>query len=298
MIGALAALASSFTWSAGSSVYARLSKDYLPSQVNFSRALTALPLFILSAVFFGEMESREVWTRLVSGNGFWLLMSMLGSYGLGDMAFFWSVRALGLPGALAIASSYPFWSAAAGVIFEGHSLSALKILGVVCTVLGTVVVVLVGYRHRNRIITDFFDRFEVGLALGFITSLFWALNTFAVSKGAQGLSPHVANSVRMIAALAICPVVGLVLQRKWRTGIPWQSFKPVSWVFALEAYGGSFFFVYGLAHSPLAVASALSSLSPVIAVPMAWMGKHEPVSWVKALGVCVAVLGAILLVIP
>lgn len=297
MIGALAALASSFTWSAGSAVYAQLSREYLPSQVNFSRALVALPLFVWSALLFDGAQSGEVWSRLLSGNGLWLLISMVASYGLGDMAFFWSVRSLGLPGALAIASSYPFWSAAAGVLFEGQSLSTIKILGVVCTVLGTVIVVLMGYRHRQRVISDIFDRFEVGLALGFTTSLFWALNTFAVSRGAQGLSPHVANSVRMISALAICPLVGLALQRKWRTGIPWRSFKPVSWVFALEAYGGSFFFVYGLSHTSLAVASALSSLSPVIAVPMAWVGKHEPVSWVKALGVCVAVLGAVLLVI-
>lgn len=296
MIGALAALASSFTWSAGSAVYARLSREYAPSQVSFTRALVALPLFLLSAFFLDSPDIAHIWDRLVSGNAFWLLVSMIASYGLGDVAFLWSTRSLGLPGALALASSYPFWSAAAGVAVQGEALAPLQIAGVICTVTGTMIVVLVGYRHRQRHAGHWLDRFEVGVGLGFLTSLFWALNTFAVARGGQGLSAHVASAVRMAIALGLCPLIGFFIAKQWKGGIAWKSLKPVGWVFVLEAYGGSFFFMYGLSHAPLAVASALSSLAPVISVPAAWAGRHEPVSWIKALGVCLAVMGAVLLV--
>jgi drug/metabolite transporter (DMT)-like permease len=296
VIGALAALASSFTWSAGSAVYARLSREYAPSQVSFTRALVALPLFFFSALVLERVDLQQSLSQLASGNAFWLVMSMIASYGLGDVAFLWSTRALGIPGALAIASSYPFWSAFAGYLFQGEVLSPTKIAGITCTVTGTILVVLVGYHHRQKNATHWLDRFEVGLGLGFLTSLCWALNTFSVARGGQGLSPNVANTVRMLVALVLCPIIGYFILRKWRGGISWKRFKPLGWIFVLEAYGGSFFFMYGLSHAPLAVASALSSLAPVISVPAAWAGKHEPVSWIKAMGVCIAVVGAVLLV--
>lgn len=297
MIGPLASLASSFTWCAGSTVYSKLSKEFTPSQISFTRALVALPLFLLSTLFFEDQVWGETYRCLISGNAGWLLLSMLASYGIGDMFFFWSTRALGVPGALALASSYPFWSAAAGFFWDSQALSVLKSIGIACTVIGTVLVVLVGYRFRARVSSSFLDRFEVGVALGFLTSISWAVNTFAVSRGMKGLTPHVANSVRMVIALVLCPSIAWILTRKWRGAIPLGRFKQFGWAFFLEAYGGSFFFVYGFSHAPLAVASALSSLAPVIAVPVAWMTRQEPVSGWKALGVCLAVTGAILLVL-
>lgn len=296
MIGALAALASSFTWSAGSAVYARFSREFAPTQVNFSRALVALPLFLIGAWAFEQPDGERIFAQLASGNLGWLLLSMVASYGLGDMAFFLSTRALGLPGALAIASSYPLWSAIGGYLFQGEVLAPLKVLGIGLTVSGTMLVVLVGYRHRRRGRPSGLERFEVGLSLALLTSFFWALNSFAIARGGAGLSPHVVNSVRMGIALGLCPLIGWVVHRRWAGGVPWQRLKPWSWVFLLEAYGGSFFFVYGFAHAPVGIAAALSSLSPVIAVPTAWVGRHEPVSLWKGFGVCIAVAGAVLLV--
>jgi drug/metabolite transporter (DMT)-like permease len=263
----------------------------------------ALPLFLFSTLFFEFPElslaqRQEFLGRIAGTQGFWLLTSMIASYGLGDLFFFWSTRALGVPGALALASSYPLWSAAAGFFFFGQSLSILKILGVASTVAGTVVVILVGYHHRKREVESWIERFPVGVLFGALTSIFWAINAFAVARGTEGLAPHFANSVRMVIAVGLCPVIGFFLFRQWRFGISWRRFVPVSWVFVLESYGGSFFFVYGFAHAPIAVASALSSLAPVIAVPVAWWSKHEAVSFWKAAGVALAVFGAILLVLP
>ena len=183
-----------------------------------------------------------------------------------------------------------------GLFFEGQTLSVTKLLGIGCTVVGTLMVILVGYRFREKHTTQFLERFEVGLALGGLTSIFWSLNTFAVARGGRDLSPHVSNLVRMAIALVLCPVVGFLLHRKWRAGISWRAVQPFAGVFVLEAFGGSFFFMYGLTHAPLAIASALSSLAPVIAVAAAWFFGSERVSALKALGVSLAVAVAILLV--
>lgn len=50
-LGTAAALASSVTWALGSVAYSRLAQQYNPQAVNISRALVALPLFVLTTVF-------------------------------------------------------------------------------------------------------------------------------------------------------------------------------------------------------------------------------------------------------
>jgi drug/metabolite transporter (DMT)-like permease len=71
--------------------------------------------------------------------------------------------------------------------------------------------------------------------------------------------------------------------------------RPYLLIFVIEAFGGSLLFIYGLTHSTLAVSAALSSLAPVISVPIAWGRRTEPVSWTKALGICLAVAGTVIL---
>jgi drug/metabolite transporter (DMT)-like permease len=65
------------------------------------------------------------------------------------------------------------------------------------------------------------------------------------------------------------------------------------WVFLIEAYGGSYFYTYGLAHAPLAIGATLSSLAPILSVPVAIALKLEKFSPIRTLGVCLAVLGLI-----
>jgi drug/metabolite transporter (DMT)-like permease len=68
------------------------------------------------------------------------------------------------------------------------------------------------------------------------------------------------------------------------------------WVFFLETCLGSFFYIYGLSHSPLAVASTLTSLAPVLSVPVAIVLGLERFSFVRTLGICLVVLGLCFLV--
>jgi drug/metabolite transporter (DMT)-like permease len=65
---------------------------------------------------------------------------------------------------------------------------------------------------------------------------------------------------------------------------------------ALESFVGCYFFVYGLSRSNLVLASILTSLAPVISVPVTVALKLEAFSWKRALGVVIVVLGLALLV--
>jgi drug/metabolite transporter (DMT)-like permease len=67
-------------------------------------------------------------------------------------------------------------------------------------------------------------------------------------------------------------------------------------VFAVESCLGSYFYLYGITHTPIAVSASLTSLSPVISVPVAaFMGLEKP-TLARSLGVVAVVCGVCLLV--
>jgi drug/metabolite transporter (DMT)-like permease len=78
--------------------------------------------------------------------------------------------------------------------------------------------------------------------------------------------------------------------------IPATVMKHSAWFFVAEAFFGSIFFLYGLSHSSLVLGSTLSSLAPVIAVPIAWLWGLEKLSLYRTLGVVATVFGLWLLV--
>ncbi|MCM2322204.1 MAG: DMT family transporter [Oligoflexia bacterium] len=286
--GPIFAFLASVTWAIGSVGYSKLSRVHSAFSVNFTRALVALPLFV-AAVFVtagGWDEGLREFAALRASHIGWFTLSMFASYGFGDSLFFWSSHYLGVPGALAIASSYPLWTALAGFLFRGEQLSVVQALGLVVTISGVLVVILSGARERG--VEKGLLR---GVALAFLTSLFWATNNFAASQGGQDVSAAVGNSVRMVVALGISFAIGKLFLFQRAIRLPSREIGRWLWLFALEAFLGSYFFMYGVSHSPLAIAATLTSLAPVISVPVAWLIGAERFSLLRTTGVCLVVLG-------
>jgi drug/metabolite transporter (DMT)-like permease len=77
--------------------------------------------------------------------------------------------------------------------------------------------------------------------------------------------------------------------------LPASALRRAGWIFVLEAYGGSMVFMYGLANSPLVLGSALTSLAPVISVPVALALGLEKPSFLRTFGVATVVAGLWLL---
>jgi drug/metabolite transporter (DMT)-like permease len=292
VLGSLSAFLSSFTWAVGTSAYGRLSSGRSPFAINFTRALIALPLFFACALISlgGPTGLLEAGAQISGERWAWLALSMVASYGVGDALFMWSTRSLGVPAALAICSCYPLWTTLVGLVL-GQAVDFARWLGVAVTLAGVVVVILSGAAHRAAETR--------GRRLGFLcaglSSGFWALNSVAISLGASGLSPFLANSIRMALAMVIAGGLGRALTPRAPVVIPWRDLRPVLWMFVLEAFGGSVFFLYGLTHAPLAVAAVLSSLAPVISVPIAWMTLGERLNPRKSLGIVLTVVGIALL---
>jgi drug/metabolite transporter (DMT)-like permease len=296
LAGPICSILSSLTWAVGVSAYSKLSKVHPPFKVNFARALVAFPLFLLTLLLVGGPHGFAHALSSVSRSHFlWLSVSVVSSFAIGDVLFLMSTESLGVPSALAIASVFPVWSAIAGLIFKHEVLSIKQVSGLIAVVAGVILVIL--SQHAPDLSTQkqkvkWIHNYWVGIGLVFLASAFWSLNTFGVALGGVGLEPAAASAVRMGIAVIFCPVVGWLFMGKVTNPLlPSKLFRKNLWIFILEGFGGSLFFMYGLTHSKIAVASALSSLAPVLSLPIALILKTDRLSFQKTLGIFLVVGG-------
>jgi drug/metabolite transporter (DMT)-like permease len=301
-LGPIAALFSSGTWAYGSANYSKLTRTFRPFDVNFTRALFAFPLFIVAAFVSagGFTEGIEAYQMLSWTSAGWLFISIFASYAIGDVFFLWSTIALGVPGALAIASGYPIFSALIGLFFEGQSMSTIQWIGLATTIAGIIIVILndpkgvpqSGEEVRSH---PYLKKKWVGVSLAGLTAIGWSMNSYSIMKGGLGLNSAVANTFRMGMALPIIATLSFLTTRKGITPLPRAVVKKYLSVFIAETFFGSYFYMYGMTHSPLVLGSTLAALAPVLSVPVSIALKLEQFSWVRTFAVLTVVVGLSLL---
>ena len=309
------AFGSAVTWAVASVGYSSLSKEYSVFSLNFARAMIALPLCVVSAFLVsGGYDSGLLSYQSLNLQNFeWLGLSMVASYGLGDASFFLSTRYLGVLSALAISSCYPIWTIFMGSLYSAEDVSLLQLCGVGVTILGLITVILNRSRTNNEPSASGLSgglsgdlsgtsaglkkwSLFLGVGLATFASILWAINSFATAKGGMGIITPVGNTVRMMFALFLTAGLGRFLTPASSLVLPRRILRKFFWVFVLEAFAGSYMYVYGMSNSSLAVGATLSSLSPVVSVPVAVLFGIEKFSILRTLGVCITVAGVSLLV--
>lgn len=292
-MGPIFAFLSSVTWAIGSAQYSRMTEKYSAFQVNFTRVVFALPLFILTAFIMGGgwQGGVDLYQALETKHFAWFTLSVFASYAFGDVLFLWSTQSIGVPSALAIASSYPILTSLLGVIFKGEHILFHQWIGLFLAVAGIVTVILSNSQKssaQQKMKTK-------GVLLALATAICWAINGYTVANGGQDLNPAVANTVRMgltiFVVLILCPLI----EKKSASLLPKKMLFTNAWVFVIEAFGGSMFFVYGLSHSSLVLGITLSSLAPVISVPIAVALRLEKFSITRTFAIIVVAAGLALL---
>ena len=309
-IAPLCALMSSVTWAVGSNAYSKLARNNSAFAVNFTRGIFALPCFFTVALIEtgGVAQLYHAFRSVHLYQLGWFCLSMFASYAFGDSVFLWAARDLGVPATLAIGSIFPVWTAIAGYFLLGQTLAIFQICGLLMAVSGVIVVILNGPKLVitgeigeilpviDPLTSPAKKTLVKGVFLAVVTSFMWALNSYAVNRGAQGMSAAVGNAIRMSIAPFLVFGISRVLGYRGRMTVPFQQVATFSWAFFLEVFGGSYFYMYGLVHAPLAIGPALTGLAPVIAVPVALALKLEKFSLPRTIGICLVVVGICFLV--
>ncbi len=285
-LGPLAALASSFTWAFASARYAQASRDLGPARVNLLRAVMVAPVHVVIALALYGGDAFALKPAAVG----WLMLSVICSYGLGDIMFLIATRRVGISTALSIASVYPMWATLFGVVAHGETLGGLRASGIALCMAGVFSLV-----HQSRRRGDARQTDVPGIALALAASVLWAGNGIFVKLGSEHTSIAQINMLRFSAAVLFCALP--VAMSSPKPSVPlmsaWRRILPAVYIDALL---GASLYVYGMRASDLAVGATLSSLSPLISVPIAIAFGEERWSTARFVGITATVAGVVLLV--
>lgn len=286
LLGALAALASAFTWAIITLLVRTVSPPFSSVVVNAIRSLLG------GALLLGAVAATGGTARLfaVSPQALaFLAVSIVVAIGVGDTVFFESTQRLGVGPAMTISTSYPLIATMLAAVLLAEPVSVRTIAGSLLTIVGLSLIVL-SHSDEGCGKADFWP----GVGTAALAALAWAVSVVLMKVPLREVDATTAQAIRL-------PVAGAVLcATPWARGTLRElrlCDRTTRWrlaiVGALTALS-SVTFVAGLKYGGVAVASVLSSTAPMFAIPLGLLFLGERLSLRAAIGSAVTVAGVVL----
>jgi len=310
-LGYAAGIATSFLWTGTSLFFTAAGRRLGPTAVNAIRIAMAVVLlgFIhrwLAGVWFPELVGRQV-----------LFLALSGVIGLsiGDQALFTAFVDVGPRIAMLVMTTAPIFATLFGWAALGETLDPLAWLGVAMTVGGVAWVVA---ERPPTAIGRHPPRRTRGILIAFVAAACQACGLMLSKVGmghewlppAERLDPQAATFIRMIfAGLGMTPLFYLMRAREKKraargVGPARVGSRGAGLAFTLGgAVCGPVFGVWmslvAADNAPVGIAQTLTSLPPVLLLPIVYFVYREHVSPRAVIGALVAVGGvAVLFVTP
>lgn len=286
-VGELCAVAAAIAWAIGSLLFGRLGRDGVPpGAMNLGKLVVAGSLLAITAL---SLTGHVVPLGAPTSALVLLVLSGVAGLTIGDTAYFGSIVALGVPRAILLLSSAPVFAALGGWLWLGETLDVRAVLGMTLVFGGIVLVVVrrdvAGAPSSTR-----------GIVLGIIAALGQAAGSLLSRRAMQvGLEPLAAAVGRILTGGIGLYAIALIT----RDAVPWTRalMKERTWLrVGLASIVGTYFGIW-LAQTALlharstGVATTLLATSPVFALPIAHLAKHEKMTMRSVVGVVVTIAG-------
>ncbi len=291
-LGELAALATSLSFSFGSSVFTAAGRRIGSVIVNRTR-------LVIAAIFL----SITHWFMLGSPLPFeatsdqWLWFGLSGVIGLvlGDIFLFQAFVLIGPRLSMLMMSLAPIIAALQAWIFLDETLSGWQIFGILLSVAGIGWVVMEGRGLGDR------DRdYGRGILLGLGAAIGQATGLVLAKRGFVGdISSISANLIRMLAAMVILWLITF-FQKQIKTTIETLRADPKGLLLtAAGAFSGPFLGVtlslFAIQRIEVGVANTLTALPPVFLLPISYFVFKERFGWGAVVGTLLTMAGVALL---
>jgi drug/metabolite transporter (DMT)-like permease len=289
------ALVAAATW-AGSSLLSATAVARM-GPFSFSRWRMAFACLLLwsMALATGSWRSLQM-------DGAWVLaLSGLIGIFVGDTALFACMNRLGPRRSGILFATHALFSAVLAWLFLGEKLSGWGLLGSALLVGGVMTAIAFGRRETESHQWEATKgRLAVGIGLGLLSALGQSVATLMLKPLMQtGLDPVAASAVRMSSSMAAHL---LLLLTGWRLVQATQSprWVDLGYTFASAALGmtlGMTLILKALQHGSAGMVGMLSSVTPVILLPLLWwVYRRRPAvgGWV---GAVLTVMGCVLILL-
>ena len=283
-IGEIVSLFTALCWTFSAIYFEKAGRRIGSLSVNIIRIFLGV-IFLGMATYF----TRGMFfpTDATVYNWFWLGLSGIVGFFLGDLFLFKSYTIIGSRTSQLVMSLAPMITAIIGWFFLHEILSIKSILGIIVSVAGIMIAVAGKKLKLNVPIRGFF--YALGGAMG------QAVGLILSKKGMGNYDAIAATQIRAIVGFAAFAILVTVMKR-WRRVLVTTTDKASMKATTIGAIFGPFIGVslslYAVQHTETGIASALMALTPIfIIVPSAIMFK-EKITARQVTGAVISIIGA------
>ena len=283
-IGEIASLLTAICWTLSAIYFEKAGRRIGSLSVNIIRIFLGVIFLGITTYFtrgmFFPMDATAY-------NWFWLGISGIVGFFLGDLFLFKSYTIIGSRTSQLVMSLAPMITAIIGWFFLHEILSIKSILGIVVSVTGIMIAVAGKKLTLNVPLRGFL--YALGGALG------QAVGLILSKKGMGDYDAVAATQIRAIVAFAAFAILVTIMKR-WKRVLFTIRDKKGMKATTIGAIFGPFIGVtlslYAVQHTSTGIASALMALTPIfIIVPSAIMFK-EKITAPQVIGAVISIIGA------
>lgn len=292
--GEIFALLTSVCWTVSALSYESAGKKIGSVPMNLIRMLMAfIYMSIYTLIFRGLIlpfdADFHTW--------FWLLISGLVGFVIGDIMLFQSFVVIGARISMLVMSLVPPITAIMGWIILGETMTGKQIFAMMVTILGVSIVLLKRKKSNPSIKTRGVSVTLIGLLLALGGAFGQAGGLVLSKKGMGNYDAFAASQIRIIAGLigyvAIISFAGL--WRKTFAGIKNVSaMKTVSLGSFVGPFLGVSLSLLAIKYTTTGIAATLTSLAPVIIIFPSVVINKEKISFLEVFGAIISVVGVAL----
>jgi drug/metabolite transporter (DMT)-like permease len=287
-LGEFAAIGAALAWTVNSLLIERLGRGFSAWALNFLTKFFGL--IAVSLLVFAL--SGSLLPRADAGQWGLLLLSGFVGFSLGDGFLFTAFQQLGAKRTMLIFSANPVISAILGWVLLGETISWLHIAGILLAVSGIMFVI------RSDVPAQKKPANRRAIVFALLATLGQAGGVLLSKAGMYNLDAVTAAQIRLVGGvLGMAILLGLLRQWKMVTPVV-RSVKGRQVIAANVTLGtliGMVLSMLAIKLTQVAVASILTSLMPVMILPISAFFLKEKVTMYEIAGAVVTVLGVSLL---
>lgn len=260
--------------------------------VNYIRLVMA---FVLISIF--TSFSRGMLFPSDASASAWIYLSISGLIGLviGDLFLFQAYLEIGSRISMLIMALVPPITALLGFITMREVISLSDFIGMAVTIIGICAVVLVKNPEGNNFQ---FSRSIKGIAYAFVGALGQSLGLIFSKIGMGSYDPFAATQIRIISGIIGFAVVFTFMKRWDKLKEAVKNKEAIKYLFPGSLFGpflGVSFSLLAIQYTTTGVSSTITSITPVLIIPLSIYVLKEKVSPKEIIGAVISVIGVSIL---
>ncbi|KUO70842.1 MAG: hypothetical protein APF77_14335 [Clostridia bacterium BRH_c25] len=291
-LGEVAALTTAICWTFTAVCFESAGKKVGSLAVNLIRLIIA---FVLLGTFTFFTRGMFLPIDATGANWLWLLISGMIGFVIGDLFLFQAFVVIGSRISMLIMSVVPPITAITGYFLMGERITLLSAVGMFITISGITLVILSRSTDDKKIRLSHPVK---GLTYAFIGALGQALGLVFSKLGMGSYNPFAATQIRVIAAI-IGFVIVITVSKNWgKLGAAIKDQRAMKFI-SLGSFFGPFlgvsFSLIAVQHTTTGIVSTITSISPILIIPVSILMFKEKVLKKEILGAFITIAGVAML---